>query len=152
MGAVTYPSEKIARYISGNFVPWKVSYDTESRLLRRYNVFWTPTVIFADRKGIEHARVTGYLPPDTFLTYLGMGRARVALAVHNYSEAGELFDALARDFPGSVLAPEAVYFRGIARQKATEEDAHLDAALADLERDYPDSEWLLRASPWRGED
>lgn len=152
MGTVTYSSEKIARYISGNFVPWRVDYDTESVQLRRYNVFWTPTVIFADGKGNERARITGYLPPDTFIIYLLMGSAKVALAGHNYSEAAELFDGVAGEFPGSALAPEAVYFRGIARQKATADDGHLDAAVADLERLYPESEWLVRAGPWKDED
>jgi hypothetical protein len=152
LGAVTYSNEKVVKYISGNFVPWKVSYDSESRLLRRYNVVWTPVVIFADEKGVERDRITGYLPPEPFLTYLAMGRARVALAVHNYPEAGELFDAVALDYPLSPLAPEAIYFRGISRQKATGDDAHLDQAVAELMRLYPDSEWLLRARPWMGED
>jgi hypothetical protein len=148
MGTVTYPHEKVAEYISGHFAPWKVSYDTASRLLRRYNVVWTPTIIFADRKGTEHFRLTGFLPPEVFITYLAMGRAGVAWGSHNYPEAAELFDAVARDFPDSPLAPEAVYYRGVARVKATDDDAHLDQVVADLQRLYPDSEWLLRARPW----
>jgi hypothetical protein len=32
--------------------------------------------------------------------------------------------------------------------KATDDDAHLDQVVADLQRLYPDSEWLLRARPW----
>jgi Thioredoxin-like domain len=152
MGAVTYSNKKVIRYVSGNYVPWKVDYDRESRLLRRYNVVWTPVVVLADERGEERDRLTGYLPPEPFLAHLAMGRSRIALAAHDYPEAAELFDTVARDFPGSGLAPEAVYFRAIARRKATGDDAHLDHAVAELEREYPDSEWLLRARPWMGED
>jgi Thioredoxin-like domain len=148
MGTVTYPSEDVAGYVSQNFVPWRIPFDSASKLLRRYNVVWTPTVIFADRKATEHFRVTGYLPPEVFMAYLAFGRARVAFGSHNYPEAAELFDAVARDFPASSLAPEAIYFRAVSRRKATDDEAHLDQAAAQLAERYPESDWSLRIRPW----
>ncbi len=148
MGAVTYPSEEVARYVSQNFVPWRIPYDSASKLLRRYNVVWTPSVVFADRKAAEHYRVTGFLPPEIFMAYLSFGRARVAFGSHNYPEAAELFDAVARDYPASALAPEAIYFRAVSRRKATDDDSHLDVAASELTELYPDSDWALRARPW----
>jgi hypothetical protein len=148
MGAVTYPDAKIVKYVSEFFIPWQVNYSTESSMLRHYNVVWTPTVVFCDEEGDEHYRVVGFLPPHIFIAYLAMGRAQVAWKTHNYSEAGELFDALASDYPESSLAPEALYFRGVCRHKATEEDVHLFEAAAALERLYPESDWLLRSRPW----
>jgi len=148
MGAVTYPDGKVVKYISEHFIPWQVNFSTETHMLRHYNVVWTPTVIFADSDGGEQYRETGYLPPHIFIAYLAMGRAQVAWKIHNYSEAGELFDALASDYPESSLAPEALYFRGVCRHKATEADVHLFEASSALERLYPESEWLLRSRPW----
>ena len=145
---MTYPDGKIVEYVSEHFIGWRVDYSTESHLLRRYNVVWTPTVVFADINSSEHYREVGYLPPHLFIAHLAMGRAQVAWRTHNYSEAGELFDALAGDYPESILAPEALYFRGVCRYKATGSDVHLFEAAGALERLYPESDWLLRSRPW----
>jgi predicted nucleotidyltransferase len=48
-----------------------------------------------------------------------------------------------------MLAPEAVYFRSVARRKATNDSSHLDVAVEELDRLYPDSEWALRTLPWK---
>jgi hypothetical protein len=151
MDAVTYPDGKVAEYVFEYFIPWHVNYSTESELLRRYDITWTPTVIFGDENGNEHYREVGYLPPHIFIAYLAMGRAQVAWRTHNYSEAGELFDALASDYPESSLAPEALYFRGVCRHKATGADVHLFEAAGALERLYPQSDWMLRSRPWVSE-
>jgi len=150
MDEVTYPDGDVVDYVFKHFTPWQVDYSAESRLLRRYNVVWTPTVVFADVDGSEHYREVGYLPPHLFHAYLAMGLARVAWGAHNYSEAGELFDALASDYPQSILAPEAMYYRGVCRYKATGSDIHLFEAAGALERLYPESDWLLRSRPWVG--
>lgn len=151
MGAVTYPGEKVSDYVSDYFVPWRIPFDTANNLLRRYNVVWTPTTIFADRKGNERYRVVGYLPPEVFIAYLAMGNAETAFGSHNYPEAAVLFDTVASDHPESCLAPEAIYYRAVCRTKATGDDAHLDEAVADLKRLFPNSDWLLRTRPWLDE-
>ena len=148
MDTVTYPNESIATLIAESFVPWRIDFRRETKLLRKFNVVWTPTNLFIDSREREHYRLTGYLPPDVFESYLAMGRAKVAFGAHNYSEAAELFDSIARDYPTNIMAPEAVYFRGVSRQKATGEDAHLDEAAADLKQLYPDSDYVLRTRPW----
>lgn len=148
MDTVTYPNEKVAEFISSSFVPWKIDYRRESRFLRKFNVVWTPTSLFIDRHERVHYRLTGYLPPEVFLTYLEFARAKVAFGSHNYPLAAELFDALSREYPDAPMAPESVYFRGVARQKATGGDVHLEEAAADLARRYPESDYVLRAEPW----
>ena len=148
MGAVTYPNSKVVSYVSDNLVPWKVSFDTEGRLLRRYNVFWTPTIILADAKGNERYRITGFLPPETFVACIALGRAYAAFWRHHYSRAAELFDAVADEYPRLAVAPEAIYFRGVSRRKATMDDVHLDESTEQLLVLYPESEWAQRAKPW----
>jgi hypothetical protein len=148
MDAVTYPSERVSELIRDEFVPWRIDYRRESRFLRKFNVVWTPTNLFADRHGCEHYRITGYLPPEPFLAYLEFARAKVAFGSHNYPLAAELFDALSLEHPDAPTAPEAVYFRGVSRQKATGDDLHLEEAAADLARLYPHSDYVLRTEPW----
>ena len=148
MDTVTYPNEKVAKLAGDEFVPWRIDYRRETRLLRKFNVVWTPTSLFMDGHEREHYRLTGYLPPGPFLAYLQFARAKVAFGSHNYPFAAELFEALFIEHPGAPTAPEAVYFRGVARQKATGDDRHLEEAAADLARSYPESDYVLRTEPW----
>lgn len=149
MDAVTYPDEEVAGVVEREFVPLRVDYLSESGMLRRFNVFWTPTVVLADKGGIERFRVTGYLPPDVFPAYLLFGRAKHAWETHKYQRAAELFDEVAKMYRESSLAPESVYLKGVSRRKATGDDAWLDRAADELETLYPDSDWALRTAPWR---
>lgn len=148
MGTVTYPDERVSDYVSEHFVPWRVDYSQASELLRRFNVFWTPQALVLDEHAQEYYRVVGYLPPDTFLAHLAMGRAKVSFSQHQYKEAAERFDGVARDFGTSSRAPEAIYFRAVSRYKTSEDSKHLDEAAAELQRSYPASEWTMRTQPW----
>jgi len=145
---VTYPKQEIADYVNENFVAWRVNYNTETRLLRRFIVFWTPTLIFLDPKGNEHYRLLGFLPPDLFVIHLIYARAMIAFTSRKYEQSAELFETIANDYPHSEEAPQAVYFRGVARYKATEDDAYLDETASELSERFPGSEWAMRASIW----
>lgn len=148
MDAVTYPTKYVKDYITENFVPWRVNYDTETALLRKFNVNWTPTLIFMDSKGAEHYRLQGFLPPETFMVHLVLGSARIAFETHRYAEAAELFDRIVKDYPGSEQVPMAIYFRGVSKRKLTKDDSFLDEAAEELKNSFPDSEWTMRTEPW----
>lgn len=148
MEAVTLPEQEVVELITRRFVPWKVDYDTESELLRRYQVHVVPSVIFADEKGREHYRSVGYLPPRLFLSQLEMGGAKVAFGRKRYELAGDLFDAVARSFHDCSVSPEAIYYRGVARDKLTGDHSNRKASARQLQERCPQSEWTARASVW----
>ncbi len=151
MDAVTYPDRRVAEAVFQEFVPIRVDYEAESGMLRKYNVFWAPTVVFADSGGVERYRITGYLPPDVFIAYLLFGRAKLNWETHNYELAAELFDEVVKRFETSSLVPQSMYLRGVCRDKATEDETILARTAEEMERLYPDSDWTLRTIPWRQE-
>ena len=59
MGAVSYPNEKVAKFISLNFVPVKVE-TSNTAMMQRFSVSWTPTLLVLDTKGREHYRGVGF--------------------------------------------------------------------------------------------
>ena len=148
MDAVTYPTEYVTDYIFENFIAWRADFDTETALLRKFNVNWTPTLVFLDKKGIEHYRLLGFLPPEAFIVHLILARARIAFETSGYAEAAELFDRIVKGYPESEQVPQAIYFLGVSRMKVTKDDSYLDEAAEELKRAFPDSEWTMRTNPW----
>lgn len=148
MDTVTYPAKEVAGYIARSFVPWRVDYLKETRLLSRFRVNWTPTLLFLDSREREHYRMIGYVPPEILLVHMILAQGKEAFETSRYTVAVERYGRIAAEFPGSEEAPQALYFRGVARFKETGEDADLDEAASELTRLFPDSEWTLRTRPW----
>ena len=148
MDAVTYPTEYVTDYIVENFVAWRADFNTETALLRRFIVNWTPAFVFLDKNGREHYRLLGFLPPEAFIVHLMLAQAKIAFETSGYAEAAELFDRIVNEHPGSEQVPQAIYFRGVSRRKLTKDDSYLDEAAEELERAFPESEWTMRTNPW----
>lgn len=145
---MTYPTEYVTDYIVENFVAWRADFNTETALLRKFIVNWTPAFVFLDRNGREHYRLLGFLPPEAFIVHLMLAQAKIAFETSGYAEAAELFDRIVNEHPGSEQVPQAIYFRGVSRRKLTKDDSYLDEAAEELERAFPESEWTMRTNPW----
>jgi thioredoxin-related protein len=148
MDTVTYPTDYVTDFIVEKFIAWRADFNTETALLRKFNVNWTPTLIFMDKKGTEHYRLLGFLPPEAFIAHLMLALAKIAFETSQYAEAAELFDRIVRDHPVSEQVPQAIYFRGVSRKKLTKDDSYLDKTAEELKDSFPDSEWTMRTDPW----
>jgi hypothetical protein len=148
MDAVTYPTEYVTDYIVENCVAWRADFNTETALLRRFIVNWTPTLVFLDKNGREHYRLLGFLPPEAFIVHLMLAQAKIAFETSKYAEAENLFDRIVNEHPESEQVPQAIYFRGVSRRKLTKDDSYLDEAAEELKRAFPESEWTMRTNPW----
>ena len=113
----------------------------------RFDALWTPTVLILDSNGAERLRIEGYLPKEEFRAYLEMGLARVAFMSKQWAAAEQKYAAIVDRYPNSKVAPEAVYWRGISRYKATNDHTVLGEVPEQLKK-YPDSVWALKASVW----
>jgi hypothetical protein len=92
-----------------------------------------------------HHQSVGFLPAPEFLTTLRIGKARLLMAWARSREATqELEDAAA---PGDSLAPEALYWLGIAHFLERRETAGMWGAWERLTALYPDSPWARRVYP-----
>jgi tetratricopeptide (TPR) repeat protein len=148
MGAVTYPSEKVAEFVEKHMVPIQVLFDAQP-LATDFKVKWTPTVITLDEEGTEHHRTVGFLSPEEFIPSLMLGIGKAHFDREKFEEALALFDRLLKDYPKSDAAPEAVYLRGVAQYKSSHSAKPLKDAYERLQAEYPSSEWTKRAQPYR---
>ena len=114
----------------------------------RFGAVWTPTILILDSDGTERLRVEGYLPRDEFRAHLEMGLARVAFMRKQWDEAERRYAQVVERYPGSKVAPEAVYWRGVSRYKQTNDHTVLGEVPEQLKETYPDSVWTLKASVW----
>ena len=123
--------------------------DSFKRLGERFNAQWTPTVLIVDPDGQERHRIEGFLPADDFVAQLTLGLAQAEFARGRFAEAEPIFRRVADTYPKTESAPEALYWAGVSRYKATNDaGALVDTARAFSQR-YTDTSWAKKASVWR---
>jgi TolA-binding protein len=101
-----------------------------------------------DSQGVERWRIEGYLPKTEFRAQLELGLARAAFMHKQWAEAEQRYAGVVEQYPETIAAPEAVYWRGVSHYKATNDHAVLGEVIAELARKYARSEWALKASVW----
>ncbi|MGA9116239.1 MAG: tetratricopeptide repeat protein [Bacteroidota bacterium] len=148
MDAVTYPNKVVTEFISRFMIPVKVRYDHKP-LSVDFKVRWTPTLIVLDKEGAEHHRTLGFLRPGALIPSLMLGVGKTHLDLGEPKQAVSKFDELLAKYPKSDWAAEAVYFRGVALYKSTNDPKRLKEAYERLSAEYPNSEWAERAEPYR---
>ncbi|HMK35496.1 MAG TPA: tetratricopeptide repeat protein [Desulfomonilaceae bacterium] len=148
MDAVTYPEEKVARFIQDSVIPVRVMFDHKV-LARQFNVKWTPTLITLDADGNEHHRTVGFLGPDEFIASQLLGMGKTFFELEKFDEAIGSFNRLLEKYPKSESAAEAVFFRGVSLYKSSHNPKPLREAYDKLSGEYPNTEWTKRAYPYR---
>lgn len=150
MDTVTYPNEQVAAYMNEHFV--NVHLNTAqpkavAAAIREFRQLWTPTFIFLDHHRIEVRRFVGYLPPAEFLPELIMARGMGAELAGKFAEAHDLFRTVAEQHASAAVAPEALFWAGVAAYKRDGGGSTgLMANWNELKDKHPDSTWRVRAS------
>ena len=147
-----YPDERVARFVTENFIPARIHVrdqaDDYRRFGERYGVQWTPTILVLDHDGIERHRIEGFLPTDDFRAQLLLGLAQMAFKRGEWEPAERRFREIVEQFPDGDAGPEAQYWAGVARYKASGDAQALgDTARAFAQR-YQSSPWAKKASIW----
>jgi len=114
-------------------------------LVKRYGVKWTPTIIILDLNGNEHHRFIGFLPPEDFAAQLILGKGKTEFDLDHFEEAMQCLREVLVRYPKADAAPEAQYYLGVAKYKASHDPKELKLGLEVLQRDYPNSEWTKKA-------
>ena len=148
MDAVAFIDPAVIDFINTNLVPIRVPAD-DPELGPRYRVKWTPTLLMVDGDGVEQYRTLGFYPPAELIPSLLLGIGKTKFNLPDRPAACACFEKILADYPASSLAPEAVYFNGVARYIETREVANLIGIYDRLAAEYPDSPWLTRADPYR---
>jgi hypothetical protein len=141
---VTYPDPAVRAEIAERFVPLRLDLFADRAAVRPLNVFWTPTLLVADRRGTVHYRSINFLPPADFLDMLDIGEANARMRWAEYDRAMALLaDVTARN-PDGPLAPEAIYWRGVAVYLKTASNDEMYEIWREIEERFPDSIWAKR--------
>ena len=90
----------------------------------------------------------GFLPKDDFAAQLALGFAKAAFARGAFNEAEPAFEAVIQHYPDSDAAPEAQYWSGVSRYKATGDAQALGHTYQRFQNRYADSTWAKKASVW----
>jgi Thioredoxin-like domain len=148
-----YSNPKVAAFITRHFAPVRAHVRDTAELFKqlgqRFNAQWTPTVLIVDSDGRERHRIEGFLPADEFLAQLRLGLAHSAFSRGGFAEAEPLFTAVAHEHSDTDAAPEAVYWSGVSRYKATNDAAALAETARAFSERYQDSSWAKKASVWK---
>ncbi len=148
MDAVTYPHTKISQFVDEQFIPIRVGHDAQP-ISTEFNVHWTPTLIVLDIHGKEHYRSLGFVPVKEFIPTFSLGIAKLYFDAAAYDKAIAILDTILSKYPESTVAPESVYFRGVSFFESTHEVKWLKEIYQRISKEYPNSEWVYRSSPYR---
>jgi hypothetical protein len=147
-----YADPRVATFVTSQFEPVRVHVrdqrDLYKELGERYDAQWTPTILVIDPDGRERHRIEGFLPTDDFLAQLTLGLAKSAFAHGRFDEAEQRFRQVVEHHPSTEAAPEALYWAGVARYKASGDPQPLRDTTAAFRERYQDSAWAKKASVW----
>lgn len=145
MDAVTHPDPTVIEAVNGRFIPLKLDLFEDPRdVIRPLNVIWTPTILFADRRGTVHYRNVNFLPPKLYLTMLDIGEANVDLHWSRADHAIALLRGSYERDPEGLLAPEVLYWWGIAVYLKTHSNDEMYGVWDVLRQRFPGSIWTQR--------
>jgi TolA-binding protein len=149
-----YPDHAVATFINENFQAVRVHVreqpDEYKRLGERYAAPWTPTILILDRSGEERHRIEGFLPSADFLSQLELGLAHSAFKRGEFTEAMRRFGEVVDRHPATDAAPEALYWMGVAKYKASGDAAALAEITEHFRQRYQETSWAKKASVWGG--
>ena len=147
-----YPDERVARFITDNFLPARVHVREQPedyrRFGERFRAQWTPTLLVIDPTGTERHRIEGFLPAEDLLAQLTLGLGHSAFTRGEFSEAERRFREVVDRFPNSDAAAEALYWAGVSRFKAANDGSALAETAREFTQKYQDSSWAKKASVW----
>jgi hypothetical protein len=142
---VTYPDPDVQRELSERFVLLKLDlFKSPRQVMRPLNVIWTPTLLFADRRGTIHYRSVNFLPPREFLAVLDIGESHIDLRWTRADAAIERLRAAFKRDPEGRLADEVLYWLGIATYLKTHSNDEMYRVWHTLQERFPDSIWAAR--------
>ena len=105
-------------------------------------------MLVVDAAGKEHYRLEGYLPAPELLEQLELGLGHASFASKKWPEAQEHYENVLRMFPHGFSAPEALYWAGVSRYKASGNPQALAETAKQFETRFQDSIWAKKASVW----
>ena len=102
-----------------------------------------------DPDGVERHRIEGFLPAEEFVAHLVLGLGQIAFHAKQFADAQQRFREVVTSFHESDAAPEAQYWAGVSRYKATGDAVALAETARAFDQRYRDTVWAKKASVWK---
>ncbi len=148
MGAVTYPDERVAKFLSLNFIPVQIQ-ASNTEMMQKFAVSWTPTLLVLDADGREHYRAVGFFTPEDLMATFLAAKGRWALGTDQLVDARALFEEVISSYPDKEAAAEATFFLGVAKYKMSHDPKPLRETYDTLKAKFPQSMWTKQADHYR---
>ncbi|MCO5216149.1 MAG: thioredoxin family protein [Thermomicrobiales bacterium] len=141
----TFTDPAVVASVQDRFIPVSLHLFRDRAIVRDWGLFWTPTVLFADRTGRIRYESINYVPADVMLDVLDIGEARVAMRWKQMEVAIERLRDVEARHPNGPMTAEAIYWRGMAeyfRDGST--PASAKSVWTEITERFPDSIWAQR--------
>ncbi|MBF0498117.1 MAG: tetratricopeptide repeat protein [Deltaproteobacteria bacterium] len=148
MDAVAYPESAVIEFVNNNLIPLRIPSDHPT-LGPKYRIKWTPSLLILDSEGTEHYRTLGFFSPQELIPSLLLGMGRAYFNQPDRPRATACFERIIAEFPKSFQVPEAIYLAGVSRYIESHDVANLIGIFDRLAAEHPNSEWAMRADPYR---
>jgi thioredoxin-related protein len=141
----TFTDPAVAEAIANRFIAVKLHLFRDRAVVRDWGLFWTPTVLFADRTGKIRYESVNYVPADVMLDILDIGEARVAMRWKEMDTAIDRLLDVERRHPDGPMTAEAIYWRGMAEYfRDGNQPATAKRVWSKITDEFPDSIWAKR--------
>ncbi len=150
MDTVTYPHAEVQDLLENHFVAMRVNAKEPpaefAELVAGSPLFWTPAFLFLDFRKMEVRRVLGYRPPSELLAELRLALGFFDFLGSRFDSSADHFRAAAGLSPTPSVAPEALFWAGIAAYRRDERSrATLWREWEVLRARFPENDWWRRA-------
>lgn len=141
----TLADSGVIAQIAERFIPVKLHLLNDRAITRPWQVFWTPTVLFADRSGKIRYTSVNYLPVPEFLDVMDVGEALVAMRWREFDHGIQLLKDVEARHPEGPMTAEAMYWRGMAEYfNEGNNPAASRRVWGEIQQRFPDSIWAKR--------
>ena len=141
----TFADPRVIEAVRERFVPISLHLFNDRAIVRDWGLFWTPTVLFADRTGRIRYESINYVPADVMLDILDIGEARVAMRWKQMDIAIARLRDVETRHPAGPMTAEAIYWRGMAEYfRDGNKPATAKQVWAEIAERFPDSIWAKR--------
>ena len=138
----------MAKFLSLNFVPVQLQ-SSNTAMMQKFSVSWTPTLIVLDADGREHYRAVGFFTPEDMIATFMAAKGRWALDTDQLADARALFEEVISRYPDKDAAAEALFFLGVAKYKMSHDPKPLRETYDQLKARFPQSTWTKQADHYR---
>jgi hypothetical protein len=139
----------VERVVGDWFVRVRINGEKQKDRFKAYMVPWTPTIVILDAEGEEHYRFTGFLPPLEFNAAIILNGAKTVLDLGNYDLAIKCCTEVIEKYRGTYAVPEAIFYLHVVKYLSTHDPKNLRAGFDRLTKEFPLSEWTIKADPYK---